>query len=243
MASLSAEPWISWDGPGSKPLSIKVIEAKRLRSIKLHYLRRTSLKSNNIYIKPVLYEDHKVKELKTFLRNRGIKIGTMTMKEQFIERLRKADRAYRFRFLDLPGELRNKIYRMAHHEGDHRRGVRGARALCRVSRQVRSETFLLYVSMGCFRLRIRSSRDKATGVCHSALSEQDANWLNQLSKTVAASVTRIEFAVAGDKTSGKYASRARTAKLRFEHDFDAENAKRISGCTLEVTRYNESYRE
>jgi len=49
-------------------------------------------------------------ELVRFAKNRGLKLRTNAKRTEYAKALKKADQTLRFRFLDLPPEMRNKIY-------------------------------------------------------------------------------------------------------------------------------------
>lgn len=58
------------------------------------------------------YSKCTVKELKSFLSNRGIRVKAKLRKQQLVDRLTEADNNATFRFLDLPPEMRNMVYEL-----------------------------------------------------------------------------------------------------------------------------------
>ena len=98
------------------------------------------------------YDKYPAKELKELCKQRRLELGAVTTKDNLVQILELADDNATFdRFLDLPPELRNRIYTF-HFDAFASAEFPTTPPIARVSRQLRQETLVLFYQ--AFKIRI-----------------------------------------------------------------------------------------
>lgn len=91
------------------------------------------------------YDACSSKELKTFCSQRNVKVSKKPLKKELVDCLEDEDEMATFdRFLDLPPELRNRIYSLHFDSIDTPLNLPQPPPITTVSRQVRQESLLLF---------------------------------------------------------------------------------------------------
>lgn len=106
-----------------------------------------------------LYDNSTVYELRQFVRSRGLKDpqpGALTHKHLYYRILRAADEKTSFRFLDLPAEMRNHVYRdlLIFSRAGAAKKTACYPAILRVSRQIQEEGKGIVYGENVFRVKI-----------------------------------------------------------------------------------------
>jgi hypothetical protein len=137
-----------WKLGESRDLSVQVLK-ERLK-FKAYYFTNKATKARLLHLLSrgerglFIYEKYAVAELKRFCANRQIRLPEVERKANLIGHLEREDENGTFtRLLDLPPELRNRIYTL-HFEGFEPMLRPIPPPIACVSRQMRQETLLLF---------------------------------------------------------------------------------------------------
>lgn len=145
---------------------------------------------------PMVYEGFAETELRQFVKDRGID-ERIKQKKDLVARLEKADRDRQFPFLELPAELRNRIYLLAL-VSNFILVPPTQPPLCNVCRQIRSECLAIFYHSNTFKLIAPdTTRPYESVVCNIRIASSphltQLNWLNALSISSQSSFRRFAF--------------------------------------------------
>ncbi|KAJ9619599.1 hypothetical protein H2203_008380 [Taxawa tesnikishii (nom. ined.)] len=217
------------------------------RTMRETQLRKLHLSLGKIGLSPLsitpsrvdnAYWLHTVSDLRLFMRNRGLRITHAMRKRDYVECLELDDEQYNFRFMDLPAEIRNMVYRLLL-AGLEKEVIP---ELCQVSKHVRAETFGLFHCLNFFYVMadlVRDDEGKIT-LGLSGLYHKTPEWLENLSEESAAAIQWIRFCVEDYAENFEYMPEiSRGLDLWFCYIEGPDGVKSLSGFKLEPYKSGE----
>ncbi|KAK5114060.1 hypothetical protein LTR85_010366 [Meristemomyces frigidus] len=160
---------------------------------------------------PRVYDGMSLSSLLKEAKSRRLNCAAANSSVDLIAMLEAADRALTFgRFLDLPAELRNRIYRYATVSEPSVALVRPyVPAICQASSQLRSESLPIYYGVNSFAMQLRAAvyerkpQHRVKLMLESRLDGKDDKWLKMLEATGTAKYLRRLLVVVAKTECGK----------------------------------------
>ncbi|CAD0098445.1 unnamed protein product [Aureobasidium mustum] len=138
-----------------------------------------------------------IKSLKLAVKQRKIALPKTCTKIVLAKRLQQFDSQHPFQFMDLPVEIRLRIYSMAissHQDltiSDHRDVAEPA--LLQTNRQIRSESIPIFYGTNCFRLELQVPTDSTNRTLSYLFKEPELTWLHLIGPDRIKSLRHVSF--------------------------------------------------